>query len=126
MSAFDAIIVGGGPAGSTCARVLAAGGARVAVVDRAEFPRVKLCGGWLSAPFWDAVELAPREYTGGLWPWQKCHVRYRGIDRTVGCAGWFIRRYELDDFLLRRCGAALYLGESVKTIDRDTDGVWSV
>jgi menaquinone-9 beta-reductase len=126
MSAFDAIIVGGGPAGSTCARVLAAGGARVAVVDRAEFPRVKLCGGWLSAPFWDAVELAPREYTGGLWPWQKCHVRYRGIDRTVGCAGWFIRRYELDDFLLRRCGAALYLGESVKTIDRDADGVWSV
>jgi flavin-dependent dehydrogenase len=46
----DAIVVGGGPAGSTCARFLVQGGARVAVVDRAEFPRVKLCAGWLSAP----------------------------------------------------------------------------
>ena len=45
---YDAIIVGGGPAGSTCARFLVRGGARVAIVDRAEFPRVKLCGGWLS------------------------------------------------------------------------------
>ena len=50
------------------------GGARVAVVDRAEFPRVKLCGGWLSAPIWDALALAPRDYPGGLWEWNTCHV----------------------------------------------------
>jgi flavin-dependent dehydrogenase len=37
---FDVLIVGGGPAGSTCARTLSRAGARVAVVDRAEFPRV--------------------------------------------------------------------------------------
>ena len=45
MSRFDAIVVGGGPAGSTAARELAAAGARVLVVDRAEFPRYKACGG---------------------------------------------------------------------------------
>lgn len=44
-SRFDAIVVGGGPAGSTAARELAAAGARVLVVDRAEFPRYKACGG---------------------------------------------------------------------------------
>ena len=45
MTDFDAIVVGAGPAGSTAARELAAGGARVLVVDRAEFPRYKACGG---------------------------------------------------------------------------------
>jgi geranylgeranyl reductase family protein len=42
---FDAVVVGAGPAGSTAARELAAGGARVLIVDRAEFPRYKACGG---------------------------------------------------------------------------------
>ncbi|MCY3881236.1 MAG: FAD-dependent oxidoreductase, partial [Chloroflexi bacterium] len=45
MATFDAIVVGAGPAGSTTARDLAAAGARVLVVDRAEWPRYKACGG---------------------------------------------------------------------------------
>jgi geranylgeranyl reductase family protein len=45
MSRFDAIVVGAGPAGSTAARELAASGARVLILDRAEFPRYKACGG---------------------------------------------------------------------------------
>ncbi|HEY5090052.1 MAG TPA: NAD(P)/FAD-dependent oxidoreductase [Polyangia bacterium] len=122
----DVLIVGGGPAGSTCARFLVGGGAKVAVVDRAEFPRVKLCGGWLSTPIWDALGLAPREYPGGLWEWRTCHVRYGGEVRAIACHGWFIRRFELDDFLLRRCGAELHLGVSAGAIARDADGLWAV
>lgn len=45
MTSFDVIVVGAGPAGSTAARELAASGARVLIVDRAEFPRYKACGG---------------------------------------------------------------------------------
>ncbi|MFI5047633.1 MAG: geranylgeranyl reductase family protein [Acidimicrobiia bacterium] len=41
---FDALVVGAGPAGSTAALVLARGGARVALVDKAAFPRDKACG----------------------------------------------------------------------------------
>lgn len=41
---FDAIVVGAGPSGSVAALVLARGGARVALVDKAEFPRDKACG----------------------------------------------------------------------------------
>jgi menaquinone-9 beta-reductase len=41
---FDVIVCGAGPAGSVAATVLARGGARVLVVDRARFPRDKLCG----------------------------------------------------------------------------------
>lgn len=41
---FDVLVVGAGPAGSTAALVLARGGARVALVDKAGFPRDKACG----------------------------------------------------------------------------------
>ena len=41
---FDTIVCGAGPAGAVAATVLARGGARVVLVDRAQFPRDKLCG----------------------------------------------------------------------------------
>ena len=41
---FDALVIGAGPAGSVAALVLARGGARVALVDKARFPRDKACG----------------------------------------------------------------------------------
>jgi flavin-dependent dehydrogenase len=125
-STVDAIVVGGGPAGTTCARVLCEAGAHVALIDRASFPRVKLCAGWLSPAIWDVLTLTPRQYSGELWEWQRCHVRYRDKDHAIPCRGWFIRRYELDDFLLRRSGAELHLGIGVKQIERDGDGVWSI
>ncbi len=43
-SRCDVLVVGGGPAGSIAATVLARGGARVALVDKAKFPREKACG----------------------------------------------------------------------------------
>lgn len=126
MSTKDVVIVGGGPAGSTCARLLVQAGLSVAVIDRSEFPRVKLCSGWLSSSIWAALALSPSQYPGGLWEWRNCHVRYKGEDRTVACHGWFVRRYELDDFLLRRSGAELHLGVSVRGIEREGDGTWSL
>lgn len=41
---FDVLVVGSGPAGSVAATVLTRGGARVALVDKAGFPRDKACG----------------------------------------------------------------------------------
>ncbi len=44
----DVIIVGGGPAGSSCAWRLARHGVKPLVLDRASFPRLKLCAGWIT------------------------------------------------------------------------------
>jgi flavin-dependent dehydrogenase len=99
-------------------------GARTAVLDRASFPRVKLCAGWVSAPIWDVLELTPREYTRSLWEWNRCHVHLGGVQRTFRARGYFIRRYELDDFLLARSGAEVIV-HAVKTIERDGDA-WVV
>ncbi|MDX2092981.1 MAG: FAD-dependent monooxygenase [Kofleriaceae bacterium] len=126
VASYDVAIVGGGPAGSTCARVLVAGGARVVVIDRAAFPRVKLCAGWLSPAIWDVLELSPRAYPRELWEWRTCHVFFRGMNHAMPGHGWFIRRYELDHFLLTRSGAELRLGTHVKEVGRDDEGFWTV
>jgi len=123
---YDALIVGGGPAGSTCARTLTRAGARVAIIDRAEFPRVKLCAGWLSPPFWDVIERSPSEYPRGLWEWRTCHVHFHGKHYALSGHGWFIRRFELDDWLLHESGADLFLGTNVKEIVRESDGTWRI
>jgi menaquinone-9 beta-reductase len=49
---YDAIIIGGGPSGATAAVLLAQAGWRVAVVERARFPRRKVCGEFISGTTW--------------------------------------------------------------------------
>ena len=45
----DAVVAGGGPAGSTCALLLARAGLSVTLVERATFPRRKVCGEYLNS-----------------------------------------------------------------------------
>ena len=47
-AAVDAVVVGAGPAGAATAILLAEEGARVLLLDRARFPRDKVCGEYLS------------------------------------------------------------------------------
>jgi len=46
---YDAIIIGGGPAGATAGILLARQGWRVALVEKVEFPRRKVCGECVAA-----------------------------------------------------------------------------
>ncbi len=52
MNAYDAIVVGAGPAGSTAALRLARAGFAVAIVERVAFPRRKVCGEYISGTTW--------------------------------------------------------------------------
>jgi len=131
MQHSDVIIIGGGPAGSTCAGRLRAEGLDVLIVDKAEFPRSKLCSGWITPGVVDDLKLDVEEY---------CRDRVFqpmsgfGIGRIGGpsvkvdygqTVSYGILRRQFDDYLLRRCGARLALGEAVKSIER-SEKAWIV
>ena len=52
----DALVLGAGPAGSTAAILLAKAGWNVAIVEKAHFPRRKVCGEYLSGAAWPLLE----------------------------------------------------------------------
>ena len=58
----DVLIVGGGPAGSSCARRLRRAGLDVLMLDKSEFPRVKVCAGWITPQVVEELEIDTRDY----------------------------------------------------------------
>jgi flavin-dependent dehydrogenase len=65
MDSCDVLIVGGGPGGSSCARMLGDAGADVVVIDKEVFPRDKVCAGWITPQVVDDLELDLDEYSSG-------------------------------------------------------------
>ena len=65
MDSCDILIVGGGPAGSSCAWGLRNSGLDVAIIDKQRFPRDKVCGGWITPPVLKALKMDPVAYGAG-------------------------------------------------------------
>ncbi len=122
----EVVVVGGGPAGSTTAGLLAAAGWRVSLIDRAVFPRPKPCGECLNPGAVAALRqldllsvvepLDPVELRG----WS---LRTNGSRAEArfgqGESGLALRRLDLDHALLeeaRHRGARLGLGVRVETV----------
>ena len=131
MRTCDVLIVGGGPAGSSCAWALRDSGLSVLLLDKATFPRNKVCGGWITPFVPESLEIDLNDYARGrtLQPIREFRVSCIGqkevpvaYDRTVS---YGIRRSEFDEYLLRRCGAELHEGTSISKIEPARDG-WIV
>ena len=131
MRTCDVLIVGGGPAGSTCAWQLMRAGLDVLVMDKQTFPRDKVCAGWITPAVVRALELNCIEYSQNR-VMQPIHGFRTGLiggasveTRYPKAASYGIRRREFDHYLLQRSQAKLKLGEPLRTLVRDADG-WLV
>ncbi|OFW03430.1 MAG: hypothetical protein A3I61_16655 [Acidobacteria bacterium RIFCSPLOWO2_02_FULL_68_18] len=128
MAGWDALIVGGGPAGSTCARVLTRAGWNVLVIDRARFPRDKVCAGWVTPAVFRLLELDPAEYraTGltiqEITGFRTSVIGDRPVETRYGrTVSYAIRRCEFDDYLLRRSGARVFQTTPLGSLERRGD-----
>jgi flavin-dependent dehydrogenase len=126
MDRCDVLIVGGGPAGSTCAWKLRQAGCDVLVVDRAPFPRDKPCAGWITPQVVADLDLDLEAYRRGrtLQPISGFRTGLIGRPGTIETVygapvSYGIRRCEFDHYLLQRSGARTRLGEPVTRIRRE-------
>ena len=133
---YDTIVCGGSLAGSAAAVTLARRGRSVAVLDKASFPRSKLCGGLLT---WKSVRLleslfgeTPQSLTeAGVINHVSDHYCIATFDAvlargTMSYPFHFIDRTALDDRLLvhaRRAGANVMEGAEVAACDPDSGEV---
>ncbi|HEY6972300.1 MAG TPA: NAD(P)/FAD-dependent oxidoreductase [Candidatus Angelobacter sp.] len=140
MDSCDVLIVGGGPAGSSCAWGLRSSGLHVVILDKAKFPRNKVCGGWITPSVLQALAINPADYargrtlqaiTGfriGRIPSQPhANTRPNGNSKSARRevdvsysepVSYGIRRCEFDEYLLRRSGADVCEGFSINSIQR--------
>lgn len=129
MQRCEVLVVGGGPAGSTCAWRLRQAGLDVMVLDKKAFPRDKICAGWVTPAVVRELQLDLDHYraagrtlqpiTGfrtGIIGAKVVHTSY---DEPVS---YGIRRYEFDAYLLARSGARLADPAPLKSLARDAQG----
>jgi flavin-dependent dehydrogenase len=132
MHQCDVLIVGGGPAGSSLAWSLRGSGLAVSILDKRDFPRDKVCAGWVTPEVVAALEIDLEAYRKErvLQPITGFRVGLLGgrqvaLDYGAQPVSYGIRRFEFDHYLLQRCGARLLLGREFKTMARETSG-WLV
>ena len=131
MRSCDVLIVGAGPAGSSCAWGLRSSGLDVVVLDKSAFPRDKVCGGWITPFVLQELQIDPLEYRRGrtLQPISAFRVSCLGQPETIvnynQPVSYGIRRREFDEYLVRRCGAEVRENVPVKSIQR-TGEQWIV
>lgn len=121
---YDVAIVGAGPAGSTTARECAASGLSTVIVDRAEFPRDKPCGGGVNMR---TARLMPFDISPVVEKTVHSVKFYSGIKHPYTLTSddpltYITRRSRLDAFLLEKAtlaGAKLEEGFRVQSVERN-------
>lgn len=122
---YEVVVVGGGPAGSAAAYTLANANRKVCLIDKAEFPREKLCGGLITLRSKSTFEkIFGRSWKAELFNSSQEISFYANGDFLAPQNGhtrlYFTMRLPFDHYLLglaHEAGATLKLGETINKIE---------
>ena len=125
---YDVIVVGAGPAGSTAARESALRGLSVLMLDKAEFPRDKPCGGAVSVRCANVLDLdltpvIERTISGAKFTWRQGLECSRSSSSVIA---YMTQRRHLDTFLAEQAvdaGVDFRQREGLKSVERSGDHV---
>jgi menaquinone-9 beta-reductase len=138
MDVFDVAIVGGGPAGSTCAAFCAAAGLKTLLLEREKFPREKVCGDSLNPACWPVFRRLQLEQRVRNLPHGKLEAvefitlggRRIHVDLPRGEDGEIaVKRSLLDSLLLRRArelGAEVFEKSVVMELGGAGSRIWKI
>jgi len=98
------IIVGGGPAGATCAWQLKQSNIPVILLDKKPFPRPKTCAGWITPEVLADLDVRKGEYPYSMLAFRRLNFYFYGRKIPVRTRQYSIRRLEFDDWLIKRSG----------------------
>ena len=134
MERFDVAIVGAGPAGSSSAIFLARMGYSVALIDKQQFPREKLCGDFVNPATWPTLrelgveqDILSRRHENVT---KFRMTSFSGEEAEVPlltrhgetASGLGVRRFDLDHVLLQTAksqGVTVYEGFRIKELRRE-------
>lgn len=130
---FEAVVIGGGPAGCAAAYTLASNNVRTCVIDRSAFPREKLCGGLVTQRSKRIFEqVFARQWDEELFL-ASSDVEFRlngklleGENLRGHSVMYFTMRIQFDAYLLglvRQTSAVLKLNAKVVSIDLESNTI---
>ena len=137
-SVVDVAIVGGGPAGASCAAFCAAAGLRTLVLEREKFPREKVCGDCINPACWPVLERLEVAHEIRKWPhgllnaveFISIGARKLRVDLPSGeQIEIAIKRSLFDHVLLKRAqelGAEIREEATVIALDRTAADIWKI
>jgi menaquinone-9 beta-reductase len=138
---YDVAIIGAGPAGTACAISLAESGLKVALIDKASFPRDKTCGDALNIDVVNQLalmggtladefaQLPAKTASYGIKVFSASHDSFAIplYHNKVKSCGYVMKRYDFDNFLYQHAkalaGIQCFENCAVDNIVQSADGV---